>query len=287
MSESDKFTYYFTGENRYKYGHILKKYMGKNWTPSHSGVISTFSDKNKYSLIKTYVDGLDSITLKHQLAKVIWNMPFSPKTSIIEDGEIIQDGHLRNDVPLYLKPSDPKTGHGKDISILKNMEEFNEPKTQKDLEKYKYWVLQEALPGDDVFRYFAVVSVCNGVKCAYVCDYYKRWGTDEVHGINIKEDTTIAFAMKEITEIVLNQIDVITNEITSYVTLGIDYLVSNDKVFLIEVNEHAELPEHHINMNGILVPCVIKIIEDLAISKINKIKHICKDYENMTRLVWN
>jgi hypothetical protein len=226
--------------------------------------------------VQTYVDGLEQITLKHRLAEL--HLTFAPKTSIIYNGKIIDDAHLDSNTALFLKPSHAKVGHGTDIIILENLSQLK----RTNLNTYEFWVLQEAIIGNpkDVFRFFCIAARNGATSCFYICNFFKRWGTDEVHSI----ESDIGKQMVQHTKTLLNMIT--SKSVASqlhppgYDILGFDYIVDlYGKVWILEVNSNAELPSHHVDIHAKLLPSLIELIEDLS-----KPTYTCNEYANYSKV---
>ncbi len=256
---------YDNSKYKYKYGNLIASYMKDDkWVEDWTSERVVFSNMNSKSIIQTYVDGLDKVMLKHNLARMTFGEKYVPKTSIIEKSRVIKDGNLRTDMKLWLKPSHAYVGHGSDIIQLENMDEFYKKQKDGTLNKYVHWVLQEDISPGIVMRYFCIVIVIYDNIYIFTCKSWKQWGTDIV-----MSDKSLSDGMERITKIVLSKIQLFGKYI-GYNLLGLDYIVKDDVPYLIEINSNAELPKHHVHMNGILIPDILQFFDDMYHNKISE-----------------
>lgn len=118
----------------HNYGKIINELASKyNWVLTRRKV-ADLSNKNSQSTIKCYLDGMEIITLKHNLANLIKDENYSIETHSLEDFE-----ETKNNKTIYfVKPSHEYVGSGKSIYIT------NEPK-KLILDKSLKWIVQKEI----------------------------------------------------------------------------------------------------------------------------------------------
>jgi len=110
-------------EKDYKYSRIIQDLLNKNgWTSVTNK--ATYSDKNSTSLIKTYLDGTDSMFYKHKLAKKFKKYVFiNPFYKIDKEKQLKElnklPEYIDHDSIWFLKASDLLVGAGEEIDLLK------------------------------------------------------------------------------------------------------------------------------------------------------------------------
>lgn len=203
----------------YKYSRVISYILDKhNWEKITDN--ATYSAKNKYSLIKTYLDGTENIFVKHKLAKNFKKYFFIPKSYSIENSEDI------NDVPetavcnsiWFLKPSSMLIGGSQGIHILKiNKGDKFRDVVRQHLKKNTSFVLQKNISNpmllDDVkfdLRIFGVIVYTKTEFASYILNKgnvryaVKKYKCDS---INKKRLITNVSVHKSFTETELSKIN--------------------------------------------------------------------------------
>lgn len=141
-------TYLFIEDPKYgnyKYEYFIKPLLDKyGWKLSKSNM-AVYSNRNKKSLIKTFIMGMTMVLPKHNLAKYFHKFDFVPLSYVIENGNLknIPDNLEKN--IYYLKQSNIGLGSALGITLLEL--ENNVHKILKShINNKNNYVLQQNIP---------------------------------------------------------------------------------------------------------------------------------------------
>jgi hypothetical protein len=135
-------------DRKHNYGEIisaLAKTFADTWRMSKIGTVD-LSDKNSESAIKSYLDGIERLTVKDKLSILIKDAPFSIPTAVLSHGGITDFSPPLTSPPkvLFIKPSHPFVGSADGIILTTPTQLGNEITKLKDLDSMAY-VIQPSL----------------------------------------------------------------------------------------------------------------------------------------------
>lgn len=258
-------TYHLKCEMEYKYGTLFREVLEssdkwRNCDDIPAGYYVILSDKNSISLFQSYLEGEIHIALKHSLAKTLSKKSYIPYTMSIIHGKVYRpDTSSANDCVRsiwFLKPSNRFVGEGKDIKLLKSMDEFdiNDP----HLKKYTHWVLQEEVYPPMLFnshkfviRFFSfhvytpnILFVYSGSKCRF-----------NIYAQEYKDVNDVA----ELSQISHNNLNLTSGVMTRVGSVEGLHTLSGEYV---EDSKHL--------MNDIAIPQILEIIHDITELMVDK-----------------
>lgn len=316
-------TYYFDkidGKD-YKYSEIIQNILiHHGWKIDEYNPI--YSNKNSKSKIKTYLDGLDEILLKHKLARNFKKYKFIPKTYIIN--RKTQIDHLKSGI-WFLKPSDLLIGSGQQIELfnINSTTNVNEL-LSKFIKKSTTWVLQKEIKPLLIdgrkfdLRIFCVVTYIKNSLAVYLLDtgvvrfaqkLYEKipdktklmtnislyYGNNIAHTELFDCNHQYYYKMKDIRKILKIIMENICyklkpNDKSGFIVLGCDVMLDyNENVKIIEINQHPTLYNnledsmlYHKGIEKIL----FKYFYDITLGAIIHNKLISHSYKNW-KLVTN